>query len=101
MSYLVVGTRAGSAWAVEVQGVGRTSATELSGVESAARALLVGEGHADAATADLQLLLPDFEVDLNTHGVPGDSRPHREIIAGFIALLVVFGALAFVLGRLL
>lgn len=86
---------------MEVQGVGRTSATELSGVESAARALLVAEGHSDAATADLQLLLPDFEVDLNTHGVPGDSRPHRELVAGLIALLVVFGALAFVLGRLI
>ncbi len=100
MSYLVVGTRAGSAWAVEVQGVGRTSATELGGVESAARALLVAEGHDDAATADLQLLLPDFEVDLQQHGVPGDQRPHREIIAGLILLVVVIGALAFVLGRL-
>lgn len=101
MSYLVVGTRAGAAWAVEVQGIGRTSATELSGIESAARALLVAEGHDDAATADLQLLVPDFEVDLNAHGLPGESRPHREIVAGFILLLVVFGALAFLLGRVL
>jgi hypothetical protein len=100
MSYLVVGTRAGSAWAVEVQGVGRTSATDLSGVESAARALLVAEGRDDASTADLQLLLPDFEVDLQQRHLPGDQRPHREIIAGLILLVVVIGALAFVLGRL-
>jgi|SRR5664279_2635937 hypothetical protein len=101
MSYLVVGTRAGSAWGLEVQGVGRTSATDLAGVESAVRGLLVGEGKDDAATADLQLLLPDFEVDLNEQTLPSDARPHLEIVAGVIALVVVFGGIAFAIGLLL
>jgi len=97
MSYLVVATRAGNAWGLEVQGVGHTSATDLAGVESAVRALLVGEGRADAANADLQLLLPDFEVDLAESRIPGSDRPQLAIVAGVIALLVVLGALAFVL----
>lgn len=100
MSYLVVGTRAGNAWGLEVQGVGHTSATDLSGVESAVRGLLVGEGRDDAATADLQLLLPDFEVDLGEKTLPGDARPHLEIVAGVIALVVAVGGIAFVIGML-
>lgn len=98
MSYLVVGTRAGSAWGLEVQGVGRTSATDLAGIESAVRSLLVGEGRDDAATADLQLLLPDFEVDLGEQRLPGSPRPHAEIVAGVIALLVAVGGIAFAIG---
>ena len=101
MSYLVVGTRSGSAWALEVQGVGRTSATDLPGVEPAVRGLLAAEGIADAATVDLQLLLPDFEVDLDQHGMPGSARPHRELLAGVIALVVAVGAIGFVLANLL
>ncbi len=101
MSYLVVGTRSGSAWGLEVQGVGHTSATDLAGVESAVRGLLAAEGIADAATVDLQLLLPDFEVDLDQQGMPGSARPHREILAGVIALVVVVGAIGFVVANLL
>ena len=101
MSYLVVGTRSGEQWSVDVQGVGRTTSAELGGIEAAARVLLATEGRADAETVDLQLLLPDFEVDLDQHGLPFSGRPHREIVAGLILLVVVVGAAAFVLGRLL
>lgn len=101
MSYLVVGTRSGSAWGLEVQGVGRTSATDLAGVETAVRGLLLAEGRADASDADLQLLLPDFEVDLDQQRLPDQSAPRAAILAGVIALLVVLGALAFVFGMLL
>jgi hypothetical protein len=101
MSYLVVATRAGSAWGLQVQGVGRTSATDLTGVESAVRALLLAEGRDDSATADLQLLMPDFEVDLDEQGLPAADRPHAEIIAGVIALVVAVGAIAFAIGLLL
>lgn len=101
MSYFVVGTRSGSTWDVEIDGVGRTSATELSEIEAAARAMLAAKGHADAGTADLQLLMPDFEVDLHTHGIPGGARPHRELVAGVIALVVAVGAIAFAVGLLL
>lgn len=101
MSQMVVGRRDGDEWTVEVQGVGTTTATELGDVETAARALLAAEGHEDADTIDLQLLLPDFEVDLDSHGLPGEGRPHLEIVAGIIALVVLVGAITFVLGLLL
>ncbi len=65
MSYLVVGKKSGSAWDVEVRGVGTTTSPDLNGVEAAARALLASEGKSDSATVDLQLLLPDFEADLS------------------------------------
>ncbi|MEJ7634408.1 hypothetical protein [Aeromicrobium sp.] len=101
MTYLVVGTRSGDGWAVDVRDVGTTTATELSGVEAAARALLADSGVADAADVDLQLLLPDFEVDLGERGLPGSTRPNVALVSGMIALVVVVGAIAYVLGRVL
>lgn len=101
VSYLVVGRRDGEQWAVDVQGVGRTSADDLTGIEAAARQLLAENGRDDAADADLQLLLPDFEVDLDSHGIPGSRRPTWALVSGLILLLVVVGAAAFVVGRLL
>ena len=44
MTYLVVGTRAGSGWSVEVRDVGTTTADDLSGIETAARQLLADSG---------------------------------------------------------
>lgn len=101
MSYLVVGTRSGVGWDVEVKGVGTTPASALSGVEAAARALLIAEGHADGIDADLQLLLPDFEVDLAEDRMPRGRRPHIELVSGLILLAVVVGAAAYVLSRVL
>lgn len=99
MTYLVVGTRSGSGWSVEVRDVGTTTADDLSGVETAARQLLASSGKADAADADLQLLLPDFEVDLDAHGLPGSRRLTPALVSGVIALIVVVGVLAYVVGR--
>jgi hypothetical protein len=99
MSYLVVGTKSGDNWDVEVKGVGTTTAAGLSGVEAAARALLIANGHADGADADLQLLLPDFEVDLAEERMPQGHRPNIELISGLILLAVVIGAAAWVLIR--
>lgn len=101
VSYLVVGRRESGAWAVEVPDVGRTTAPDLAGIEAAARGLLAGHGVADAATVDLQLLVPDFEVDLQQQGIPRHGLRPVEIVSGVIALVVVIGALAFLLGRLL
>lgn len=101
MTYLVVGTRAGDSWSVEVRDVGTTTATELGGVETAARALLAAHGKVDAADADLQLLLPDFEADLDQHGLPGSGKLTPALISGVILLVVVVGAIAYVLGRVL
>jgi hypothetical protein len=101
MTYLVVGTRSGDGWSVEVRDVGTTTAAELSGVETAARALLASAGRADAADADLQLLLPDFEVDLDEKRVPHGRQPRAALISGVILLIVVVGAIAYVLGRAL
>ena len=101
MSYLVVGTKAGSSWAVEVKGVGMTTSADLNGVEAAARALLASSGKGDAATVDLQLLLPDFEADLSEERIPHGRRPNIELISGLILLAVVVGAIAFALGRVL
>jgi hypothetical protein len=99
MTYLVVGTRSGDGWSVEVRDVGTTTADELSGVEAAARQLLADAGKADAADADLQLLLPDFEVDLDERGLPGSRRLTLALLSGVIALVVVVGVIAYVLGR--
>lgn len=101
MTYLVVGTREGDGWAVEVRDVGTTTATELSGIETAARALLAAQGKPDAADVDLQLLLPDFEADLDEHGLPGSGKLTPALISGVILLVVVVGAIAYVLGRVL
>lgn len=102
MSQLVVGTKADDGWAVEVQGIGRTHARELGGIEDAARALLAEKGHADAATVDLQLLLPDFELDLSgdTRHLPGGIHPGVAVVSGIILLGVVVGAVVFVLGAI-
>lgn len=100
MSYLVVGKKADQQWDLEVQGVGQTHAADLPGIEPAVRALLTEAGKADAADADLQLLMPDFEVDLNEALLPRGDKPYAELLSGLIALLVVVGAVAFVIGRL-
>jgi hypothetical protein len=99
MTYLVVGTRTSSGWSVEVRDVGTTTAEDLSGVETAARRLLADSGKADAADADLQLLLPDFEVDLDERGLPGSRRLTLALLSGVIALVVVVGVIAYVVGR--
>lgn len=101
MSYVVVGSREGDAWRLEVAGVGRTTASELSAVEAAARDLLRREGVGDADSVDLQLLLPDFEADLSQRGVPEHGARPVELISAVIALIVVVGALAFLIGRAL
>ena len=101
MSYLVVGKKSGSGWDVEVKGVGTTTSPDLNGVEAAARALLASDGKADAATVDLQLLLPDFETDLSEERVPHGNRPDIELVSGLILLAVVVGAAAYVLSRVL
>ena len=101
MTYLVVGTRVGSGWSVEVRNVGTTTAENLSDIETAARQLLSDSGKADAADADLQLLLPDFEVDLDERGLPGSRRLTLPLLSGVIALVVVVGVIAYVLGRIL
>lgn len=101
MTYLVVGTRSGDGWSVEVRDVGTTTADDLSGVESAARRLLADSGKLDAADADLQLLLPDFEVDLDERGLPGSRSLTLPLLSGVIALVVVVGVIAYVLGRVL
>lgn len=101
MTYLVVGTRVGSSWSVEVRDVGTTTADELAGIEPAARQLLADSGKPDAADADLQLLLPDFEVDLDERGLPGSRGGSIALVSGVIALVVVVGVIAYVLGRVL
>lgn len=101
MSQVVVGTRDGSGWKLEVHGVGVTRAEDLSLVEGAVRGLLEADGAADAATRDLQLLLPDFEVDLRQQGIPDHRTPRVAIWSGVIALVVVLGALGFLVGRFL
>lgn len=100
MSYLVVGTKDGTRWDLEVQGVGVTRAEELKDIETAVRALLRREGRADAADADLQLLMPDFEVDLSESLMPRSTTAYVELISGVIALLVVVGAVVFAVARL-
>lgn len=101
MSYVVVGTRDGGHWRVEVSGVGTTTADELGRIEASAREVLRDHAVPDFETVDLQLLLPDFEVDLHQGGVPDHGVRPVEIVSGIIALVVVVGAIAFVLGRVL
>lgn len=96
MSYLVVGKRAAGQWDLEIQGVGQTTAADQAGIEAAARALLASSGHADAADADLQLLMPDFEVDLSETLMPRGDRVHWEILSAILALLVVIGAITLI-----
>ncbi len=101
MSYVVVGTRDGDDWRIDVQGVGTSAAASLGDVEAVARDVLRAHGVAEAETVDLQLLLPDFEVDLGQQGVPKHPLGPVELISGVIALVVVIGAIAFLLGRAL
>ena len=103
VSYLVVARKVDHNWDVDVQGVGRTGADELSDIEDSARRLLASYGYDDADDADLQLLLPDFEVDLNKmeQAIPTRDRPTVELISGLILLVVVVGAVAFLVGRML
>lgn len=101
MSYLVVGTRAGDRWRIEVRDVGTAEAESLYTVEPAARALLREHGIDDAESVDLQLLLPDFEVDLDRHGMPHDTTWDTSVLSGVILLVVAVSVLGFVLLRLL
>lgn len=100
MSYLVVGTKADGQWDLEVKGVGQTRAADLPGIEPAVRALLQREGRADAGDADLQLLMPDFEVDLSESRLPHGDKPYVALISGLIALIVVAGAIGYLITRL-
>lgn len=96
----MIGTRTDDGWALNVEGVGHTRAAELSDIENAVRALMTEYGIADAQTRDLQLLLPDFEVDLAQRGIPDHRTPRLAIWSGLIALIVVTGALGFLVSRL-
>ena len=100
MSHLVVATRSEAGWSLDVRDVGTTKAAELSDVEAAVRVLLHQSGVADADTVDLQLLVPDFEVDLATQGVPPHPIRNIEVISGVITLIVLLGALAFLIGMI-
>lgn len=100
MSYLVVGKKVDNQWDLEVQGVGTTRAADLPGIEPAVRALLNQTGKEDAEDADLQLLMPDFEVDLTEQRLPHTDRAYVELISGLIALLVVIGAIVYIVTRL-
>ncbi len=101
MSYLVVGKRAGDGWELEVKDVGTTSADGLPGIEPAVRELLRTHGIADADTIDLQLLMPDFEVDLSEKQVPRGSSFDRSIVSGIILLVVAVAVIATVVVYLL
>ncbi len=94
MSYLVVGTRDGERWQLDVKDVGTTSAADLPGIEPAVRELLRTHGVTDSADVDLQLLLPDFEVDLSERQVPRGSTFDRSIVSGVILLVVAVSAIA-------
>lgn len=100
MSYLVVGKKVDGQWDLEVQGVGQTHAADLPGIEPAVRELLHNAGKADFGDADLQLLMPDFEVDLSESRMPHDDVPYLALVSGLIALLVVAGAIVFLVARL-
>lgn len=96
MSYLVVGKKVDDRWNLEVQGIGQTSAPDQAGIEAAVRALLTEAGRADAADADLQLLMPDFEVDLSETLIPRGDKVPWELISGILALIVVIGVIVLV-----
>ena len=94
MTYLVVGKRDGDRWHLDVKDVGTTSADGLPNIEPAVRDLLREHGVADAETVDLQLLMPDFEVDLSEHTIPRGSAFDRSVISGVILLVVAVAVLA-------
>lgn len=101
MSYVVVGTRDGDDWRIDVQGVGSATAPDLASIETSAREVLRAHGVADAELVDLQLLLPHFEADLGQSGVPAHPLGPVELVSAVIALIVVIGAVAFLVGRAL
>ncbi len=102
MAYLVIGHKSANGWDIEVQGEGTTVADDLSGIETAARILLAGKGREDASTADLQLLVPDFEMDLQhdkstlAHGFDMTAG----LLGGLIALAVVCIGFGFLISLL-
>ena len=93
-SYLVVGKHDGDRWQLDVKDVGTTSADDLPGIEPAVRELLREHGIADFAVVDLQLLMPDFEVDFSERQVPRGSSFDRSIVSGVILLVVALAAIA-------
>jgi len=93
MSYLVVGKRDGERWQLDVKDVGTTSADDLSGIEPAVRELLRQHGVDGSDDVDLQLLMPDFEVDLSEKQVPRGSSWDRSIVSGVILLIVAIAAI--------
>ncbi len=97
MSYLVVGKRDGDRWQLEVKDVGTTSADDLAGIEPAVRELLRQNGVEGSDDVDLQLLMPDFEVDLSERQVPRGSSFDRSIVSGIILLVVAVAAIALII----
>ena len=95
MSYLVVGKRDGERWLLDVKDIGTTSADDLSGIEPAVRELLREHGVADSGEVDLQLLMPDFEVDLSERQMPRGSTFDRSIVSGIILLVVAVALIVF------
>ena len=94
MTYLVVGKRDGERWQLDVKNVGTTSADDLPGIEPAVRDLLREHGVEGASDVDLQLLMPDFEVDLSERQVPRGSSFDRSVLSGVILLIVAVAAIA-------
>ncbi|MGH3457453.1 hypothetical protein [Aeromicrobium sp.] len=101
MTYLVVGKRDGNRWQLDVKDVGTTSADDLPGIEPAVRALLREYGIEGSGDVDLQLLMPDFEVDLSESQVPHGSSFDRSIVSGVILLVVALVAIVLLLTLLL
>ena len=95
MSFLVVGKRDGERWQLDVKDIGTTSADDLSGIEPAVRELLRQNGVEGSDDVDLQLLMPDFEVDLSERQVPRGSSFDRSIVSGIILLIVAVAAIVF------
>jgi len=93
MTYLVVGKRNGDRWQLDVKDIGTTSADDLPGIEPAVRNLLREHGVEGASDVDLQLLMPDFEVDLSERQVPRGSSFDRSIVSGIILLVVAVAAI--------
>jgi hypothetical protein len=101
MTYLVVGKREGDGWRLDVKDVGTTSADDLPGIEPAVRTLLREHGVEDASDVDLQLLMPDFEVDLSERQVPRGSSFDRSIVSGIILLVVAVALVVFLVTYLI
>lgn len=91
MAYLVIGHKSDDGWDLEIQGEGTAQSPDLAGIETAVRVLLATNGRVDASDADLQLLMPDFEVDLakDESTLAGGFDMTTGLLAGLIALIVV------------